>query len=219
MRRRISSLRLAPLAAALLLTACSGSRKLVDPVVVITTRNGMELGVTTQSGVVFTGATAERGEIEIEAWFGDGPTIERTIIEPVSDELFTAETDIVLPAVPISFDEPRDGESLQLMGRKDGARWSMSARVRTDPRVFGLLLEIPSAFPDDPDQVGAGVFRRLPEHRHELVGLVVGKVQLERNGSIKRYLAVAGPTELWRLVAHRRDHLRKRPFVYREDIL
>lgn len=219
MRRRISSLRLAPLAAALLLTACSGSRKLVDPVVVITTRNGMELGVTTQSGVVFTGATAERGEIEIEAWFGDGPTIERTIIEPVSDELFTAETDIVLPSVPISFDEPRDGESLQLMGRKDGARWSTSTRVKTDPRVFGLLLEIPSGFPDDPDQVGAGVFRRLPEHRHELVGLVVGKVQLERNGSIERYLAVAGPTELWRLVAHRRDHLRKKPFVYREDIL
>lgn len=219
MRRRNSSLRLAPLAAALLLTACSGSRKLVDPVVVITTRNGMELGVTTQSGIVFTGATAERGEIEIEAWFGDGPTIERTIMEPVSDELFTAETDIVLPSVPISFDEPRDGESLQLMGRKDGARWSTSTRVKTDPRVFGLLLEIPSGFPDDPDQVGAGVFRPLPEHRHELVGLVVGKVQLERNGSIERYLAVAGPTELWRLVAHRRDHLRKKPFVYREDIL
>ncbi len=219
MRRRISPLRLAPLAAALLLTACTGTRKLVDPVVVITTRNGMELGVTTHSGVVFTGATAERGEIEIEAWFGDGPTIERTIIEPVSDELFTAETGIVLPSVPISFDEPRDGESLQLMGRKDGVRWSMSARVKTDPRVFGLLLEIPSDFPDDPDQVGAGVFRRLPERRHELVGLVVGKVQLERNGSIKRYLAVAGPTELWRLVAHRRDHLRKKPFVYREDIL
>ncbi|MEC7233251.1 MAG: hypothetical protein VXW31_09940 [Planctomycetota bacterium] len=219
MRRRISLLRLAPLAAAVLLTACSGTRKLVDPVVVITTRNGMELGVTTRSGVVFTGATAERGEIEIEAWFGDGPTIERTIIEPVSDELFTAEIDIVLPSVPISFDEPRDGESLQLMGRKDGARWSMSARAKTDPRVFGLLLEIPSGFPDDPDQVGAGVFRRLPEHRHELVGLVVGKVQLERSGSIERYLAVAGPTELWRLVAHRRDHLRKKPFVYREDIL
>ena len=54
MRRRISLLRLAPLAAAVFLTACSGTRKLVDPVVVITTRNGMELGVTTDSGVVFT---------------------------------------------------------------------------------------------------------------------------------------------------------------------
>lgn len=219
MRQRPKLLRLAPLAAALLLTACSGTRKLADPVVVITTRNGTELGVTTQSGVVFTGATAVRGEIEIEAWFGDGPTIERTQIEPVSDELFTAETDIVLPSVPISFDEPRDGESLELMGRKNGRKWSTLARVKTDPRVFGLLLEIPSGFPDDPDQVGAGVFRRLPDRKRELVGLVVGKVQLERNGGIRRYLAVAGPTELWRLVAHRRDHLRKKAFVYREDIL
>ena len=194
MRRRNSSLRLAPLAAALLLTACSGSRKLVDPVVVITTRNGMELGVTTQSGIVFTGATAERGEVEIEAWFGDGPTIERTIIEPVSDELFTAETDIVLPSVPISFDEPRDGESLQLMGRKDGARWSTSARVKTDPAGSGCCSRSPRASRTNSTRWGPAC-SALSEHRHELVGLVVGKVQLERNGSIERYPAVAGPTE------------------------
>lgn len=207
------------LAALLLLGACSGVTRLSDPVVVITTQNGAELGVSTHSGVVFTGATAERGEIEIEAWFGDGPTIERAVIEPVSSELFTAETDIVLPTVPISFDEPRDGETLELMGRKDGRKWSTLTRVRTDPRVFGLLLEIPSGFPDDPDQVGAGVFRRRAGRQRELVGLVVGKVQLERDGAVRRYLAAAGPTELWRLVAHRRDHLRKKPFVYREDVL
>lgn len=219
MRQRPSLLRLAPLAAAFLMVACSGTRKLTDPVVVITTQNGTELGVTTESGVVFTGATAERGEIEIMAWFGDGPSIERAVIEPVSSELFTAETDIVLPAVPISFDEPRDGETLELVGRKGNRKWSTLTRVRTDPRVFGLLLEIPSGFPDDPDQVGAGVFRKRADRKRELVGLVIGKVQLERDGAVRRYLAAAGPTELWRLVAHKRDHLRKKPFVYREDIL
>ena len=169
----------------------------------------MELGVTTQSGIVFTGATAERGEVEIEAWFGDGPTIERTIIEPVSDELFTAETDIVLPSVPISFDEPRDGESLQLMGRKDGARWSTSARVKTDHRVFGLLLEFPRAS-RTPRRVGAGVLaaspstdtRRRPRGRQ-------GPARAERlDQALPRR---GGPDRLWRLVAHRRDHLRKSP--------
>ncbi len=218
-RKPRRALRALSVALAFSLAACAGTRKLTDPIVVITTQNGSELGVSTENGVVFTGATAERGEILIEAYYGDGPTIERAVIEPISQELFTAQTDIVLPNVPISFQEPRDGESLKLMGRRDGKRWSTFAKVRTDPRVFGLLLEIPSGFPDDPDQVGAGVFRSKARYEDELVGLVVGKVQLEHDGKVKRYLAVAGPTELWRLVAHRRDHIRKKPFVYREDVL
>ncbi|MEM6569707.1 MAG: hypothetical protein AAF957_14960, partial [Planctomycetota bacterium] len=55
---------------ALSLTACSGSRKVTDPVVGITTEQGTELGVSTEYGVVFLGRTAERGEVLVEAWFG-----------------------------------------------------------------------------------------------------------------------------------------------------
>jgi hypothetical protein len=32
-------------------------------------------------------------------------------------------------------------------------------------------------------------------------------------------LTVIGPEQLWRLVTHRRDHTRRKPWVYREDIL
>lgn len=210
---------IAALAALVGFSACQGTRKITDPVVVITTQNGTELGVSTDYGIVFTGGTAERGEVMIKAYYGDGPTVERSVIEPVGPELFTAETDIVLPTVPISFKEPRDGETLLLKGRKDNRSWSAVTRVRTDSRVLGLILEIPSGFPDDPDQVGAGVYRRTGAHQLELVGLVTGKIQLERNNGIRKYLAVAGPNEMWRLAAHRRDRLRKKPFVYREDIL
>lgn len=208
-----------PLLALAALASCSGTRKVTDPVLNIRTAGGEELGVSTDYGIVFLGKSAERGEIEVEAWFGDGPSIERSVIEPIGGGLFTAEMDIELPQVPLSFKEPRDGESLEIMGRKGNRRWSTLARVRTDPRVLGLLLEIPSGFPDDPDQVGAGVYRKLGKHQRELVGLVTGKIQLERRGALRKYLAVAGPSVMWRFAAHRRDLLRKKPFVYREDIL
>ena len=208
-----------PVIVAAALASCSGTRTIMDPVIKIETAGGNELGVSTEQGIVFLGTTAERGEVEITAYFGDGPSIESSVIEPVGGGLFTAEMDIRLQSVPISFQEPRDGETLEIMGRRGNRRWSTVARVRTDPRVLGLLLQIPSGFPDDPDQVGAGVYRKTSKFDRELVGLVTGKIQLERRGSLRKYLTVAGPSALWRFVAHRRDHLRRKPFVYREDIL
>ncbi len=208
-----------PLLALTALASCQGSRKITDPVVTITTEAGSELGVSTTYGVVFLGNSAERGEVEVEAFFGDGPSIERSVIEPVGAGLFTAEMDIILPSVPLSFVEPRDGETLEIMGRKGYRRWTSVTQVRTDPRVLGLLLEIPDGFPDDPDQVGAGVFRKKSKFERELVGLVTGKIQLESGGKVRRYLTATGPSIMWRFAAHRRDHLQTKPFVYREDIL
>ncbi len=180
--RRAQPRRTLALLALLALASCSGTRKLTDPVLNIRTSGGDELGVSTDHGVVFLGKYAERGEVDVTAFYGDG-------------------------------------ETLEIMGRKGNRKWSVLARVRTDPRVLGLLLEVPSGFPDDPDQVGAGVYRKHGRDDRELVGLVTGKIQLESRGSLRRYIAVSGPTVLWRFAAHRRDLLRKKPFVYREDIL
>lgn len=214
-------LRLALLAALLStsFTSCMGYRKVVDPVLSVRTSGGTELGVSTEYGVVFTGATAERGEVEVEAWFADGPSLERSVIEPVGHKVFTAQIDIELPSVPISFREPRDGERLVIMGRRGWERWTAETKARVHPGTLGVLVDIPSGFPDDPDQVGAGVFRKVGSYRYELVGLVTGKVTLPDGRRTRRYLAVAGPIQLARLAAHRRDLLRKKPFVYREDIL
>ena len=72
-----------------------------------------------------------------------------------------------------------------------------------------------------PDQIGAGLYV-LPEGDREklsLVGLVSGSVTLRTDQGERELLAVAGPQQLWRLVTHRRDVLRRRPWVYREDVL
>jgi hypothetical protein len=208
------------LAASLVGASCAGTRHVADPTLLIRTTHGIELGASTDYGVLFLGRTARSGELEIVAWYGDGPSVEASVIEPVGEGLYTAETEIRLPRVRLGFREPRPGEQLLLVGRTEAGRWESSVRVVQDPRVQGLLLEVPRDFPDRADQIGANLFqfsgrRQIPE----LVGLVSGKILLEGEGGPREYLTVVGPQQLWRMATHRRDLLRPTRWVYREDIL
>jgi hypothetical protein len=206
----------------LLLASCVGTRTLADPTLVIRTDSGTELGVSTDYGVIFLGRTASSGMIDMTVWFGDGPSIEKSAIEPLGGALFTAETEIRLPNVPLSFDDPSPGDVLTVMGRNSSGVWSEDVQVLSDPRAFGLLLEIPEPMRGELDQVGAGVYSipngDLSEMR--LVGIASGIITItSESGAEKEYLAAYGPQQLWRLVTHRRDHNRRKPWVYREDIL
>ena len=124
---------------ALLCASCVGTRKLADPTLQIRSAHGSELGVSTDYGIVFLGRTTQAGNVEISAWFGDGLDIEPAAVEPIGDGLFTAETEIRLPQVQMSFDDPAPGDRLLVMGRnKDGA-WQREVTVESDPRVLGIL--------------------------------------------------------------------------------
>lgn len=205
----------------LLLSSCAGVHTLSDPTLVIETKGGVELGVSTDYGIVFLGSTARSGDVEIKSWYGDGPNIELTVIEPINSRLFTAETEIRLASVPLTFVEPKPGQEVLLVGRKGLERWDKHVVVRSDPRVEGILLDIASEFKNTTDQVGAGVFF-CPEGNCDqklLIGLVSGKITLTGNGGTKSFLTVLGPTELWRLATHRKDAHRRKPWVYRDDIL
>ena len=206
----------------LLLASCVGTRTLADPTLVIRTDAGTELGVSTDYGVIFLGRTASSGIIDMTVWFGDGPSIEKSAIEPLGGDLFTAETEIRLPNVPLSFDDPIPGDILTVMGRNAGGVWSEDVKVLTDPRAFGLLLEIPEPMRGELDQIGAGVYS-IPDgdlSKMRLVGIASGVITINsESGSKKEYLAAYGPQQLWRLVTHRRDHNRRKPWIYRDDIL
>ena len=184
---------------------------------------GLELGVATSDGVIFLGRTARSGEVEITAWFGDGPSTEVAVVEPLGGGLYTAETEIRLPSVPISFDTPKPGALVSIFGRSGSVRWEESVHVLSDPRVTeGLLLPWLARFEGHPELVGAGVFV-VDEHDarlKRLVGLVSGRLDLSAaDGTATTYLAVVGPTELWRLVTSKHENSKKRKWVYREDIL
>ncbi len=200
-----------------LLAACRGTREAFDPVLRVHTRGGTELGVSTNYGVVFLGATATSGRVELEAWFGDGPSLEPSVIEPLGGGLYTAEPEIALPAAHMRFKTPRAGERLLLSGRGEHDRWNEWTTVRTDERVHGILVDIPPHFMEREGQVGSGLFWVNPENSHDLrlVGLVAGRLALDGH----EYLTVVGPEDLWRLVTYRRDQLQQPHRVYREDVL
>lgn len=214
------------LLAALLLvavsTGCTGMRTLSDPTLLVETSGGRELGVATDYGVVFLGRTARSGQARITAWFGDGPSLERTVIEPIGPELCTADTPIRLPDVVMDFRDPRPGEKLHVYGRDAAGPWNEVVTVESDPRVLGLVTTIPARLRGASDQVGAGVYT-LPDggdpRTKKLVGLVAGTLRLRTTAGDREYLAIVGPQDLWRLVTNSRDAGARRPWVYREDVL
>ena len=201
-----------------LFASCVGTRTVLDPTVQMVTSGGAELGVSTDYGVVFLGRTARSGPVQMTVWFGDGPSVETSIIEPVGSGLFTAEAEITLPSVPMDFDPPVAGETLLVIGRDANGPWETEVTAQADPRVWGSLLTIPQQLAGRADQVGAGVYRE-GDHGRRLVGLVSGRLLLDADGKTTEYLTVIGPAHLWRLVTHRKDAGRRKPWVYREDIL
>lgn len=210
---------LAPILA-LALGACSTTRLAVDPTVILSTRGGQELGVSTDYGVVFLGHTAKAGDVDIAAWFGDGPNIESSVIEPVGGGIYTAEPDIRLPRVPLSFLEPADGAEVVVQGRDVSGSWRLKARVVRRPDVEGLLLEVPPELAGPTDQTGAGVYVYDERRELRLLGLLSGRLTLAdaRGATQSEYLTVVGPTSLWRLVSFRRDQNLVERMPYRDDL-
>lgn len=204
-----------------LLASCQGTRTLSHPTVRIETPGGVELGASTDYGLVFLGRTARSGEIDVTAWYGDGPSIERAVIEPVTADFCTAETEIRLPSVPLAFEDPAPGEHLFVIGRTLVEFWRADVVVLSDPRIEGILIDMPPELDGRPDQIGAGVYKPIDGNPDdlELVGLVSGRIHLDTRDGPRDYMTVLGPRDLWRLVTLRRDREQRRHWVYREDIL
>jgi len=208
------------LLAAALCASCVSTKELADPTILVHSPSGTELGVSTEYGTVFLGRFARGGEIDVTAWFGDGPSLESSVVEPLGAGLFTAETEIRLPAVRLAFHQPQNGAPVIVRGRNGANVWSLEAAVRTDPRVDGILLRPTGGLKGSEEQIGAGVFIGEELEDYRLLGLVSGRIELvDAAGAVTEYVTVVGPTDLWRIVAHGRDLQRKTRWVYREDIL
>jgi hypothetical protein len=207
--------------AALALASCTGTRELADPILEIRTEKASELGVATDYGVVFLGRTVQMGEIEVIAWYGDGPSVELAVVEPIGHGLYTAEPEIRVPSVPLSFRVPKIGDRLRIRGRRGPDVWEEKATVVGDPRVDGVLIEPFGELAKNADQVGAGVYYVNEDlGTTKLCGLVSGVLELTAaDGGTRRYLTVVGPEDLWRLVTYRRDLPTKPRWIYRDDIL
>ena len=205
----------------LLLASCAGTKRLSDPTILIRGGGGTELGVSTEYGVLFLGSSHSAGRIEIESWFGDGPNIELSVVEPVGDILFTAETEIRLATVPLTFIVPEPGATVVVRGRTGEGLWQVETQLRWHPDVDGILIDVLPELLAEMDQTGAGVFLPVESEgsNMRLLGLVSGVIELGVDGDRRAYATIVGPKDLWELVTHRKDQGRRKPWVYREDTL
>ncbi len=193
---------------------------LQDPTLLIEGSAGSELGVNTDYGILFLGRRTSAGRIAVTAWFGDGPNIETTIVEPVGGGVYTAEAEIRLPSIPLTFVEPEAGRKVLVVGRRMGRPWKTEATVATDPRVeSGILLDLEAPSGLVEDLLGAPVLIEIKRGTWRCLGIVSGRLELSGPGGPATYHTVLGPQVTWRLVAHRRSVETRRRWVYREDIL
>jgi hypothetical protein len=198
-------------------TSCVVNQYQADPTVTLITSGGTELGVSTPGGVVFLGNTARSGEVDMTVWFGDGPSIEASIIEPIGGGLFLAQGEILFPTIDVAFIAPKPGDRVYARGRTGAETWEIDLFPTDDPRLEGLGFRSAEDLPRDASQVGAGVFWSDPEKdRDFLIGLVSGRVLLS-DGT--EYISAVGCEGLWRLIANRRDVSTEGRWTYREDIL
>jgi hypothetical protein len=197
--------------------------KVVDPTIDVQGPLGRELGVGTEYGVVFLGRSAQSGEVDVTAWYGDGPSIEAALVEALGGGLYLASTEIRVPSVVLDFGKLEPGAEVLIRGRRGADVWTCEGKVRAHPDVDGLLLSAGEGFVDSDDQIGAGVYLRGPKGQEDeglrLVGLLSGALEIDDGGARKRYLTAVGAQDLWRLTAWHRDLSHKRRWVYREDIL
>jgi len=190
-----------------------------DPTLVVEGDGGVEAGVSTTHGVVFLGRTVEGGEVSFTAFFYDGPSREVGIVEPLGGGIFTTESPIVLPVVPICFDPPLPGDELTVMTRFGTQLEEFEVEVGHHPAIEGLCLIANDDLRElGPAQIGSGVYVGGARER-ELVGLISGRVRLETADGAREYFTVVGADDLWRLAAYQREVTRKRRWVYREDVL
>lgn len=197
--------------------------KVVDPTIVVQGPQVRELGVGTEYGVVFLGRSAQSGEVDVTAWYGDGPSIEAALVESLGGGVYLASTEIRVPSVVLDFGKLEPGTEVLIRGRRGSDVWTCEGKVRAHPDVKGLLLTAGEGFVDSEDQIGAGVYLRGPNGQEDeglrLVGLLSGALEIDEGGAPRRYLTAVGAQDLWRLTAWHRDLSHKRRWVYREDIL
>lgn len=200
------------------LTSCVVTANVQDPTVTLNTAGGQELGVSTPLGVVFLGRTAHSGEVDLTVWYGDGPSIEPSIIEPLGDGLYLAQGEILMPFANVAFIQPGPDDELFARGRQGADVWEIELFAVDDPRLTGLAFRSADPLPTEPNQAGAGVFWSDPDTDQDyLIGLISGTVQFGTDGP--KYVTAIGGEGLWRLVAHRQASSDEGRFVYRDDIL
>lgn len=162
-----------------LLTGCSewffSGEHWIDrtrPVVLVETTGGVELGATTELGVLLLGRTAQEGPCRVRYFLGPTPMVDDGTLVKASDTFLRADIDLRTQKVRVLDRAPTADDDLVAMWTPDGTTaQTVTVTLARDDGVEGDVLRDPgTALP-----AGAAVLRRSDMDGVEFVGLVAGK--------------------------------------------
>ncbi|HED65295.1 MAG TPA: hypothetical protein ENJ09_07050, partial [Planctomycetes bacterium] len=149
-----------------------------DAIVQIHGSGGEELGVATDYGIVFLGHTQRGGTVEYTAWYGDGPSPESGLVEPIGGGLFVTEPELAVHRSAIDFRTPKPGTRVRVVVRKGRGVREFAARVVAVEGAEGLFLAPNGELTRlGATAVGAGIFLDH-DASHALIGLLSGELEL-----------------------------------------
>lgn len=168
------------------------------PVALVETTGGIELGATTEFGVLTLGRSAVEGPCRVHYFLGPTPLVEDGALEPAGGLFTRAEIDLKTQAVRALDHSPSQGAELLVMWTPDGtAVRSVAVRLAHDAGVEGDVLADPGV--DLPP--GATVLWRDVDDTLQFAGLVAGKATLEDAGSARHYYVFAGVDRVREMLA------------------
>ena len=183
------------------------------PVAFVETTGGIELGATTEFGVLTLGRSATEGPCKVHYFLGPTPLIEDGEIVATGSTFHLADIELKTQFAVCLDRDPTPADTLVAMWMPDPrSSTEVPVKLSTDPDAQGDLLVA-----DGPVlPAGAGVFCKTDDGLR-FVGLVAGKATLEGPGGARSFYVFAGMDRVREMLAIPKEHPRRTEPKFRYD--
>ncbi|MCA8951555.1 MAG: hypothetical protein KDE27_18760 [Planctomycetes bacterium] len=165
------------------------------PVALVETTGGVELGATTEYGILTLGRTATTGPCRVHYRLGPTMLVDDGELHPTGGVFTRADIDLKHQAVHVFGRAPTDDDRLVAMWTPDGrAIREVAVELARDERIEGDVL----AHPGEDLPPGAAICVRNKDGV-QFVGLVAGAATLEGDG--RRFYVYAGVDRVREMLA------------------
>jgi hypothetical protein len=178
------------------------------PVVRVETRQGAELGIGTDFGILLLGRTATAGPCRVHFWLGPTPVVDDGRIEAFGGVFYRAAIDLRFPWASFLDRELRAEDELVALVAEIGRVDSVPLTRVDNAEVQGDVV----AWPGRDLPIGTGVFVRADD-QWRAVGMIGG--QIEVGG--QRYYVHTGTTAWRDALLTARAHPKPREVKHRAD--
>lgn len=167
------------------------------PVALIETTGGLELGATTELGILTLGRSAKNGPCRVHYFLGPTPLTEDGKMVTTGSVFTVAEIDLQTQNLRVLDRDPRPDETLVAMWTPNGvSAQSLPVQLAADPNIQGDVL----ADPGVELPAGASIFLQ-DDHGLRFVGLVSGVATLESSAGSSRYYTFSGVNRVREMLA------------------